>query len=80
MAFLFWVKGDMEVFAFQMVSSLLSKFPLLLFIHLCFFPDLAMGTGRTIGYHFFFCPGYHPEHFLLGRVSSIKNLNGNGIT
>ena len=35
-------------------------------------PDLAMGTGRTIG--------YHPEHFLLGRVSSIKNLNGNGIT
>ena len=28
----------------------------------------------------FFCPGYHPEKFLLGRVSSIKNLNGNGIT
>ena len=28
----------------------------------------------------FFCPGYHPEQFLLGRVSSIKNLNGNSIT
>jgi hypothetical protein len=31
---------------------------------------LAMGTGRTIG--------YHPEQFLLGRVSPIKNRDGNG--
>jgi len=32
--------------------------------------DLAMGTGKTIG--------YHPERFLLGRVSSIGNRDGNG--
>ena len=28
----------------------------------------------------FFCPGYYLEQFLLGRVSFIKNLNGNSIT